>query len=143
MMLNDIRVEDLIPHRDRMKLVDKILTVDDTTAVTESVVSEKWPAAGTGGACALTLVELVAQTAGVCIGWRELQKHGDTKGGRGWLVGIKQAVFMKDPIPFGAKIITSTQKKFSFEGLSEITGTVRIGKKSIADVILQVVHEEV
>jgi predicted hotdog family 3-hydroxylacyl-ACP dehydratase len=143
MKLDDISIEDLIPHRDQMKLVDKILTVDDSIAVTESEVSEKWPAAGTRGVCAVTLVELVAQTAGVCIGWRELQKHGNTEGGRGWLVGIKQATFIQDPIPFGAKMITSTKRKFSFEGLSEITGTVSIGKNSIANIILQVVQEEI
>ena len=142
MLQDDIRIEDLIPHRDRMKLVDEILAVDDTTAVTLSVVSEKWPTAGGGGACAVTLVELVAQTAGICIGWRELRKHGNTKGGRGWLVGIKKAVFMKDPIPLGARVVTSAEKKFSFEGLSEITGTVRIGEEPIADVTLQVVQEE-
>lgn len=142
MILSDITIENLIPHRDRMKLVDEILALDGTTAETASVVSEKWPTAGKSGVCAVILVELVAQTAGVCIGWREIKKHGNTEGGRGWLVGIKQAVFMLDPIPFGTRIVTSTQKKFSFEGLSEISGDVKIADESIAKVTLQVVQEE-
>lgn len=141
-MLSEINIEELIPHRDRMKLVGGILAVDDTTAVTVSVATEKWPTAGRSGVCALTLVELVAQTAGVCIGWRELQKHGNTKGGRGWLVGVKQAVFKLDPIPLGVKMVTSTQKTFCFDGLSEITGEVQMGEALIAAVTLQVVQEE-
>jgi len=142
MISNDIKIEDLIPHRDRMKLVDGILTVDETKAVTASVVSEEWPTAGKTGVCALVLLELVAQTAGVCIGWREMKKHGNTEGGRGWLVGIKQANFMLDPIPFDAKVVTTTQEKFSFEGLSEISGDVRLADETIASITLQVVQEE-
>jgi len=36
-------VESLIPHRNRMKLIDEIMVVDEKTAVTASVVTETWP----------------------------------------------------------------------------------------------------
>jgi len=39
----DIDIEKLIPHRDRMKLIDEIIESDDEKAVTESLVTEKWP----------------------------------------------------------------------------------------------------
>ena len=35
----DIRIEDLLPHRDRMLLIDEILEVDDNTAVTRATVA--------------------------------------------------------------------------------------------------------
>jgi hypothetical protein len=56
-------------------------------------------------------------------------------------VGIKKAVFMLDPIPFDARIITTTREKFSFEGLSEILGDVRLADEKIASITLQVVQE--
>ncbi len=139
---NTITIEDLIPHREQMKLVDDIVSVDDQGAVTAAVVSERWPASAASGVGAVVLIELVAQTAGICIGWRELKKHGNTTGGRGWLVGIKKAVFHLDPLPFGARMVTATRQTFSFEGLSEIAGHVRIGDRSIAEITLQVVQEE-
>ena len=36
-------LEDLLPHRDRMLLVDEILEVDDKMAVTRATVSDQWP----------------------------------------------------------------------------------------------------
>ena len=42
----DIDIEQLIPHRDRMKLIDEVIESDDEKAVTESLVTEKWPVLG-------------------------------------------------------------------------------------------------
>ncbi len=36
-------VEDIIPHRGRMKLIDEILGYDGTTAETRATVTENWP----------------------------------------------------------------------------------------------------
>ncbi len=41
-MLN-IDIEELIPHRGRMKLVDEIVEADDKLAVTLSRVTDRWP----------------------------------------------------------------------------------------------------
>ena len=41
----DINIEDLLPHRDRMLLIDEILEVDDKTAVTRATVTDQ-PVAG-------------------------------------------------------------------------------------------------
>jgi predicted hotdog family 3-hydroxylacyl-ACP dehydratase len=86
-------VERLIPHRNRMRLVDEILDVDDKGAVTASTVTQDWPLVRKGKVSCLVLVELVAQTAGVCVGWREHQKTGGDLEGTGWMVGVKEAVF--------------------------------------------------
>ena len=37
----DLNPENILPHRDRMLLVDSIIEVDDNGAVTRSVVTEK------------------------------------------------------------------------------------------------------
>jgi hypothetical protein len=52
--------------------------VDEKTAVTASTVTENWPMVDSGAVRLLVLVELVAQTAGVCLGWKEHQEKGET-----------------------------------------------------------------
>ena len=59
----DIRIEDLLPHRDRMLLIDEILEVDDNTAVTRATVSNRWPFFNGNTVDSLILIELAAQTA--------------------------------------------------------------------------------
>jgi predicted hotdog family 3-hydroxylacyl-ACP dehydratase len=40
-MIEDI--ENLIPHRERLKLIDSIVSVDQEHAVTRATVKENWP----------------------------------------------------------------------------------------------------
>ena len=92
-------IEDLIPHRERLKLIDTITFVDQEHAVTRATVKESWPLYSGDAVSAIVLIELAAQTAGVCIGWNEKMKTSGPKGeARGWLVGIKKAHFYNDKI---------------------------------------------
>ena len=135
-------VESLIPHRNRMKLVDEIIDVDERKAVTASTVTEDWPLFEAGSANCIVLVELVAQTAGVCIGWKEYQAKGDNQGGTGWIVGVKEAVFHCDAIPLNSRIITESERVFQVELYTEIAGTVRMGDQILAEIKLQVVQSD-
>ena len=133
-------VERLIPHRNRMRLVDEIIFVDEKTAVTASSVTETWPMVESGSAGCMVLVELVAQTAGVCIGWKEYQAKGDTLGGTGWIVGVKEAVFHCRGLPLHSRIITESKRVFQVELYSEIAGVARMGENILAEVKLQVLQ---
>jgi len=135
-------VESLIPHRNRMKLIDEIMVVDEKTAVTASVVTETWPMVEGSSANCIVLVELVAQTAGVCIGWKEFQTKGNNQGGTGWIVGVKEAVFHCDELPLNSRIITESRRVFQVELYSEITGTARMGDEILAEIKLQVVQSD-
>ena len=135
-------VERFIPHRNRMKLIDEIISVDETRAVTASTITETWPMIENGFVNPLVLVELVAQTAGVCIGWTERQKKGNDRDGSGWIVGIKESVFHCDHLPVNGRIITEAGKVFQVEHYSEITGTTRMGGEIVAEIKLQVVQSE-
>ncbi|MCF8128279.1 MAG: hypothetical protein K9N10_07170 [Deltaproteobacteria bacterium] len=133
-------VESLIPHRNRMRLVDEIIFVDEKTAVTTASVTETWPMVDSGLASCMVLVELVAQTAGVCIGWKEYQVKGNTEGGTGWIVGVKEAVFHCCDLPLHSRIITESKRVFQVELYSEIAGVARMGDKILAEVKLQVLQ---
>lgn len=137
-----ISVEDLIPHRDRMKLVDEIIEVDENRAVTSATVTAQWPFLKDETVHPLVCIELVAQTAGVSNCWNGIKKHGEHFVNRGWIVGIKSAVFYIDSIPLNTPIITRADNQFEFKGYREILGTVEIGSKVAAEIRLQLMQSE-
>jgi len=120
MKLTGIRPEDLLPHRGRMKLVAEIIEVDEKRAVTLATVTDKWPFYKDEAVLALVCIELVAQTAGISNCWEGIKKHGEHFVNRGWLVGIKEAVFHIDSIPLDTRITTRTENQFDFKGYIEI-----------------------
>ena len=60
----EVRIEDLIPHRGRMKWVDDVLEISDILARTSSRVTERWPLDETRAAAPVVLIELVSWKAG-------------------------------------------------------------------------------
>ncbi len=135
-------VESLIPQRDRMKLIDEIVAVDEKRAVTASTVTETWPMVEKGLVDCIVLVELVAQTAGVCIGWKERQEKGNNEGGSGWIVGVKEALFYCGKLPLRSRLITESRRVFRMDLYSEIAGTVRMGDEILAEIKLQVIQSD-
>ncbi len=135
-------IERLIPHRDRMKLLDEVISADEEQATTESVVTEHWPLVENGFASPLVLIELVAQTSAVCIGWKETSTGEGLIEGKGWLVGIKRAAFHTDAIAAGTRIHTQTKIRFKIDNFTEIAGKSMAGHRCLGDIVLQVVREE-
>jgi predicted hotdog family 3-hydroxylacyl-ACP dehydratase len=135
-----LTVESLIPHRGRMLLVGKIIHLDGESATTLSIAHRSWPLFKEGTINPLVMVELVAQTAGVHNGMKRLQIRGEGSETRGWLVGIKKAVFHVSSILIGTRITTTARNAFVFDNLREIRGMATIGGKAAAEVILQVVE---
>ncbi|MDA3894862.1 MAG: hypothetical protein PF482_01805 [Desulfobacteraceae bacterium] len=135
----DLNVESFILQRDRMKLIDKIIRVDELTAVSESVVSPTWPLFSNGCVHPIVIIELVAQTAGINIKWNEMDKtpSKDGNGGGGFLVGIKKALFHVNCIPVGTTIRTTSQKKYNQMSYAEFSGVVTMAKKNLGEVVLQ------
>lgn len=140
MSIDNIRIEDLIPHRNRMKLVDEILEIDDQTARTSSVVTQGWPLDEAGLLSPLILVELVAQTAGVHEGWKARREGKDSA--KGWLVGIKRADFFTDAIEPGTVLTTVVHSLYALQTYAVFEGTVEAASKVLARVELQVIRAE-
>jgi len=134
-----ISIEELLPHRGRMKLVDYIIELDERRAVTRAVVTDQWPLFDKNGVNALVLVELAAQTAGLSNGLARINKYGKDADNRGWLAGIKEIRLFVDFIPIGAEIITIAENSFEFGNYREISGSARIASKAAGNFRLQVV----
>ena len=137
----DINIEDLIPHRNSMKLIDEIVEIDDVSCITTATVSSRWPLYRDGYVHPIVLIELVAQSAGVSFGWREMHKK-EPSGKQGWLVGIKKARFFRDRIPVNSKIVISIDDHKGGDVYAEIAGTARLDSEIIGEMELQVFRPE-
>ena len=134
-------IEDLIPHRERLKLIDTITFVDQEHAVTRATVKESWPLYSGDAVSAIVLIELAAQTAGVCIGWNQKMKSDGPKGeAKGWLVGIKNARFYVNTIPLDSCITTRSENRLVVENYKEIAASASIGEKLVGEISLQILH---
>jgi len=132
-----ISLHDLLPHRDTMLLLDEVLEVDRQHALTLSRVDRSWPMAEEQGIPALILIELAAQTAGVCNGWDRIQTKGLQSEKMGWLVGIKKADFYIDYLPFDTTIRSHAENTHVFANLREVTCLLHIQETLIGKMTLQ------
>jgi predicted hotdog family 3-hydroxylacyl-ACP dehydratase len=135
--MDDLRLEDLLPHRGRMLLVDDVVEVDSSHAVTRCVVDKSWPLVRDNAVHPLVLLELAAQTAGVCNGWDRIQTQGLDSNQMGWLVAIKKAEFFIDRLPLGSAVIARAENTYNFENLREVACTLRRDGALIARTTLQ------
>jgi len=134
-------IETLIPHRQRMRLIDTIVSVDQDHAVTRATVSPDWPLMTADGANPIVLIELAAQTAGVCLGWSETAKPEEQRGqSGGWLVGIKRAHFSIDRLPGGTCITIRSDTTMAVDQYKEITAAADVDGNPVGEVQLQVLQ---
>lgn len=134
--MQPIEIDQLIPHRDRMKLIDRIVQVNDDIAVASSVVAETWPLCTGLSVNAVVLIEVVAQTAGVLSSWKKGENRPSYK--IGWLTGIKSAEFFVDEVPLNAELITTATTMYSFEDYEALEGSVMMGTSLLCKVQLQI-----
>ena len=133
-------IEELIPHRGRMKLINDVLDVDADKAVTSAIVTERWPLCHGSAVDPIVLIEIVAQTASVHISWKKGTDKG--VGGDGWLVGIKNAVFFIDQIPVQTELIATVRNLYSVENYHVLEGIVTAGKDLLGRIQIQVFRSE-
>ncbi|MFO7802084.1 MAG: hypothetical protein R6V55_07300 [Desulfovermiculus sp.] len=141
--MRNVDVEQLIPHRGNMRLIEAAQEVTNRYASSISTVRETWPLQQENGVSPLVLIELVAQTSALTVGWEDFQKNcqaGDKS--RGWLVGIKKARFFIDLLPMESCITTTCEIISSMDGYSVIQGAAYIGPELGGEVTLQVLRAD-
>ncbi len=137
----EVRIEDLIPHRSRMKWVDDVLEISDVLARTSSRVTERWPLDETCAAAPVVLIELIAQTAGVLEGWKSRGKGGRPEKS-GWLVGIKKCDFFVDRVPLQTRLTTTVRRLYALEAYAVFEGEVASESAPLVRAELQVFRTE-
>lgn len=131
-----VDIEQLIPHRNRMKLISNIVQVSNDVAVTSSIVAETWPLCTGSSVNSIVLIEVVAQTAGVLSSWKKGENRPTYK--IGWLTGIKSAEFFIDDVPLHAELITTVTTMYSLADYEALEGTVMMGTSLLCKVQLQI-----
>jgi len=135
--LANLTIEDLLPHRGSMLLIHEVLEVDAVHALARSTVRPDWPLTDARGADSLILVELAAQTAGVCNGWDRIQTRGLDSDQMGWLVAVKRADFFIDRLSVGSRVATRAENTLVFDKFREVTSEAHQGGRLVASVVLQ------
>jgi len=125
-----------------MLLLDEIIEITECYAVAAATVRPDWPLTTTVGGDPLLLVELAAETAGVCNSWNERAVTGKVGANKGWLVGVKQAEFYVDTLAVGSRIIIRSENTHKYDVLREISSTVLMDKKEVGKIILQLIKAE-
>jgi|LSQX01.1.fsa_nt_gb predicted hotdog family 3-hydroxylacyl-ACP dehydratase len=134
-----ITIESLIPHRDRMKLIDEIVDITDHSAITRTTVSSRLPLYRDGHVDSLIIIEIVAQTAAVHVSWR---KDTTGKAGGGLLAGVKNADFFMERVPLQTILTTTVKPLYSADGYTVLEGTVQAEKDLVGRVEIQVIRFE-
>ena len=114
-------IEQLLPHRLPMRLVQQVAAVSDYTIETVSTALETWPTAHDGFIRTLLMVELIAQSAAALQGWRERDK-GPGKGGL--LVGVRDSLFRRSQIPIGTRLHCFVNISHGVESYAAFDGRV-------------------
>ncbi len=132
-------IDALIPHRNRMKLLDYVLDLNDEESVTSARVSDRWPLHRDAFVDPLVLIEVVAQTAAGHISGR--MKSGKTVDQRGWMVGVKNADFFCYRIPVDTLLTTTVKNMYHMENYNVLEGEVKAGPDLLCRVQIQVFRE--
>jgi predicted hotdog family 3-hydroxylacyl-ACP dehydratase len=139
--IDELKLEDILPHRGGMLLVDDILSVEENFAVTEALISRSFPMADSRGVPPLVMIELAAQTAGVCNGLTRIKADGKDSSKKGWLVGVKRAqFFVEDYIAFDSRLIIRSENRHEFDILREVFCVVHLGDALLAEITLQLIQ---
>ncbi|MCL2669111.1 MAG: hypothetical protein FWE89_00370 [Syntrophaceae bacterium] len=136
----ELPLEQMIPHRGRMRLIDRVLSLDDERSVTEAIPRPDWPLHSEGSVDCLVTIELVAQTAALLEGWK--RQRAGRGSASGYLVGIKSAKLLSPRLPVTFPLVTEVTRGYGLEGYAVFQGTVLSNGKVVAQVQVQTIRQE-
>jgi predicted hotdog family 3-hydroxylacyl-ACP dehydratase len=131
-------LDQVLPHRNGMRLIDRLLSSNHREAIVEATPTKHWPLRQSNHISSLVAVELSAQTAGVLVGSQARRTKGASLHGKGWLVGIKQATFHQNRFQIGTTIRIRAHLGFSYKTFHEIETVVFVNETPAANIMLQV-----
>jgi predicted hotdog family 3-hydroxylacyl-ACP dehydratase len=131
-------LDQVLPHRNGMRLIDRLISADHRQAIVEATPAKHWPLRQSNHISSLVAVELGAQTAGVLVGSQARRTKGASLHGKGWLVGIKNATFHQDRFQIGTTLRIRACWGFSYQTFHEIETVVFVNETPAASAMLQV-----
>ena len=133
----DLGIEALIPHRDRMKLLDEVIGFDEGEyGVTAARTKETWPLCDGASVSPIITIELVAQSSAALVMWGLRETEAEPR--LGYLVGIKKAMLSDEPIRVGANLRIITRRIVWRDNYGVFRGMVKDGNRTCGEVDIQV-----
>jgi predicted hotdog family 3-hydroxylacyl-ACP dehydratase len=129
----------LIPHRQRMRLIDWVKGPTQNGLQAEAIVTETWPLNSDGRVSSIICIELVAQAISALSTWRR------GKGARpriGLLVGVKEAEFSYFTIPVTTKLFIQIDELYHVGDYAVFKGKVSSDSVSFCETVIQVMEPE-
>jgi predicted hotdog family 3-hydroxylacyl-ACP dehydratase len=137
----DAPIEEIVPHRDIMRLVDVFAGLDETKrGITTTVARETWPLCDGSYVSSTVMIELVAQAMAAMAGWEDAKKG--KRAGFGYIVGIKQAWLSGDPIRVGTPLTMITRKILTQDNYGVFSGEVVRDHRVCGEVVVQALRPE-
>jgi len=136
----DLDIDEFNPHRGGMKLLEKVWELDTQAVVASAAVNETWPLHRAGYVSSIVLIELMAQSAGILVGWKARQEK--KKEVRGLIAGIRKAEFFTHRIPVDTLLVIRAQTTGTLDFYAVFKGRIETGGRSLAEIELQAVREE-
>ena len=130
-----VNIEDFIPHREPMRLINEVYELKEYSGVTGAVVKSTWPLCDGDSVDSLVLIEAIGQTFALADGYNNKKKGKAI--GNGWIVGIKSAEFKQSRIPVGTEIIISVKHRYSMDSYGVIDGSVKAGDDVLVVAVIQ------
>jgi predicted hotdog family 3-hydroxylacyl-ACP dehydratase len=135
-----INIEELIPHREPIRIIREVLEIKEDFAITTAIVNPNWPLYDGNAVNSLVLIEAIAQTAAIVEGYK--RKKQNKSGVKGWLVGIKSAEFRALKIPNDTQLNIVVKSMYSFDNYGVIEGIVKAGEEIVVKAVLQALRTE-
>ncbi len=135
MTVENHRIEDFIPHRGRMLLVEELIEASDKRGTVRTRVASTWPLCKNGRVDPVVLIEVVAQSAAALVGWR--MRHQQKMGGRGFLVGVRRTELTLVDLPVGTELTTRIEVDYELQNYAVFKGRVFAGDEQLAEVEIQ------
>jgi predicted hotdog family 3-hydroxylacyl-ACP dehydratase len=134
-----LRAELLIPHRQRMRLIDWVKGPTQNGLQAEATVTEAWPLNTDGRVSSVICIELVAQAVSALSTWR----RGEGARPRiGLLVGVKEAEFSYFTIPVTTKLLIQIEELYHVGDYAVFQGNVSSESAFFCKAIIQVMEPE-
>ena len=126
--------ESMIPHRRRMKLIERIIKPDQQGLQAETTVSESWPMYERGAVSSIICVELIAQSISAFATWL---RGSNAIPQIGLLVGVKRANFRTATMPIDIDLTITVDKISRVGNYGIFKGEVASGSTSFCSAVIQ------
>jgi len=133
-----LSVEEFVPHRAPMKLVDTLLSVAERRAEVETVLNENSPFLDEAGRLEPSAyMEIIAQAAAALNGF---QLRNQTEKPEGFLMGGKK-IIVHGSAHLGDRLVTSLHKAHKFKDFGVIHGRIEHDGHCLAEGEITVYHK--